>query len=696
MGQRWAGMVVALPTSAGNRIAPGRDPAPLRWDGTVGGLPTRDVKGIPPVMPSAPSRARRLSAGLALVLSAALGPAVPARADLPVAPPEGLVYGAGAADAIAGRYLVVLKNPAAVAATAQGLVGDKVTRMYGGLAAFSAHLSPLEARRLAANPAVSLVEQDRTVRIDTTERNPTWNLDRIDQRRRTASRTYTPTDDGSSVHAYVIDTGIRISHLDFGGRAHYGYDFVDGDRTAQDCNGHGTHVAGTIGGARFGVAKKVQLVAVRVLDCDGFGTLEGVVDGVNWVTEHAIRPAVANMSLGAGHSSILDYAVSRSIASSVTYAVAAGNDNRNARSYSPADVPAAITVGATDRRDRRASFSNYGSTVDIFAPGVAVWAAYNLADDIIARLSGTSMASPHVAGAAALVLDANPSWSPAKVRDYLVRRSTTGRVTKRGSGSPNRLLFVTAPPAAPVIRTTTVLPANLRVAYRAQLSLTAARRGSWRLLEGRLPAGLRLSTSGLLSGTPTAPGSTVVTIGFTDYVPTTTHRGLRVTVRLTPPTITTTTLPSGTANQAYSASLSSGGRVGTWSLVGGTVPAGVALSASGTLSGSPLASGSFGVGVRFTDAWHQSVVRTLPLTVVTGTDLMLADGSVGVPYTDTLAGFVPAGAWTVASGTLPDGLSLAPDGSISGTPTGTETQAVTFANVNGGVTRLATLVIDVR
>jgi subtilisin family serine protease len=485
-------------------------------------------------MPPVPSWARRVTALLALGLLPTFLSAVPAYAThIAAGPvsvqPEGVVLGADSPDAIPGRYLVMLKPAAGLGATARSLAGDRVGKTFDGISGFSARLSAVEARRLAANPAVSFVEQDRTVHIETaTQRSPGWNLDRIDQRKVKLSKTYTPTDDGSSVHAYVIDTGIRISHWEFAGRASYGPDFVDNDLVSADCNGHGTHVAGTIGGTVYGVAKKVRLVAVRVLNCDGFGDLEGVLDGVNWVTQHAIKPAVANMSLGAAHSDSLDIAVARSIASGVTYAVAAGNENRNAKYSSPADVSTAITVGATDIRDKRATFSNYGSTMDLFAPGVNIRSAYALADNIVATMSGTSMASPHVAGAAALVLDANPSWSPKMVRDYLVRTATTGKVANRGARSPNRLLFITAPPKAPVIKTRSLAPASVGSAYRSQLALTASRRGSWRVIGGSLPAGLHLSAGGLIYGTPTAAGSRWVTVGFTDFVPTTGIRTLIV------------------------------------------------------------------------------------------------------------------------------------------------------------------------
>jgi subtilisin family serine protease len=366
------------------------------------------------------------------------------------------------------------------------------------------------------------------VSIAATQRNPEWGLDRIDQRSATLSKTYTPMADGNTVHAYVIDTGVRITHTDFGGRARYGYDFVSNDATASDCNGHGTHVAGTIGGTRYGVAKKVQLVAVRVLDCQGSGTLSDVIRGVQWVTRYAARPAVANMSLAGSYSPALEAAVQASINSGITYVVAAGNDNINATNTSPGGLPSVITVGATDRKDKRASFSNYGRVLDLFAPGVNIRSAVAASNTATAVYSGTSMASPHVAGAAALALDAFPSMKPAQVRDYLVTKATTGRVAAP-AGSPNRLLSLPAPAAAPVIVTTGVtVPAEQ--AYSEQLTLKTARRGWWSVAAGELPAGLKLSTSGVLSGTATVPGTATVTVRFVDYVPNIVTRTITVEV----------------------------------------------------------------------------------------------------------------------------------------------------------------------
>lgn len=241
---------------------------------------------------------------------------------------------------------------------------------------------------------------------------------------------------------YVIDTGIRITHKDFGGRAAYGWDFVGNDKSAGDGNGHGTHVAGTIAGARYGVAKKAKVVAVRVLDNDGAGTTAQVIAGIDWVTRNAKKPAIANLSLGGYYNAQLDAAVRNSIRSGVTYTVAAGNDGLPAALYSPADVREAITVGASDRKDAKAAFSNFGSALDLFAPGVSITSASYASDTGRATFSGTSMASPHAAGAAALYLADRPKATPAQVAAGLVALAATGKVSGRGLGSPNRLLQV--------------------------------------------------------------------------------------------------------------------------------------------------------------------------------------------------------------------------------------------------------------
>ncbi|GAB7049813.1 S8 family serine peptidase [Catenuloplanes indicus] len=406
------------------------------------------------------------------------------------APATGAVLQDGAPGAIKDSYIVVLRDDAATGRSAH-VAGDLAKR-YGGkvrasfssaVRGFTTEMSRTAARRLAADPAVKFVEQDRRVRISGTQSNPTWGLDRVDQRNLPLSRSYTSTS-ASNVTAYVLDTGVRISHQDFGGRARHGWDFVDNDAVADDCQGHGTHVAGTVGGTAYGVAKDVKLVSVRVLGCDGSGSYSQIIAGVDWVTRNAAKPAVVNMSLGGSASASLDDAVQRSINSGVTYVLAAGNDNRDACASSPARLPAGITVGATESNDARASFSNWGGCLDLFAPGARILSAARTGDTATATMSGTSMAAPHVAGAAALVLGANPLATPQQVRDALTGAATTGKVTG-ANGSANRLLF-TGTATAP-LTVQTPAPATARcdrfesltdVALPATSKLTVANCGS--------------------------------------------------------------------------------------------------------------------------------------------------------------------------------------------------------------------------
>jgi subtilisin family serine protease len=407
------------------------------------------------VMRHARRRLTAIGAMACAALAASLVSALPAGAA-PAA--EGPIQYEGAANAVADSYIVTLKAGEAKAGSAKGRAlakkyGAAIERTYTkALNGYAIEASESEAKRLAADPAVASVVQNRTFTVAGTQPSPpSWGLDRIDQRNLPRDNSYTyPDSAGQGVTAYIIDTGVRITHSDFGGRASYGYDAVDNDNTAQDGNGHGTHVAGTVAGNAYGVAKKAKIVGVRVLNNSGSGTTAGVVAGIDWVARNAVKPAVANMSLGGGADSTLDAAVRNAVASGVTFAVAAGNENVDASTRSPARVGEAITVGATTSSDARASYSNYGSILDLFAPGSSITSSWHTSDTATNTISGTSMATPHVAGAAALYLAGNPTATPAQVSSALTSAATTGVVTSPGTDSPNRLLYVgsggTTPP----------------------------------------------------------------------------------------------------------------------------------------------------------------------------------------------------------------------------------------------------------
>ncbi|MFD0259677.1 S8 family serine peptidase [Kitasatospora indigofera] len=392
-------------------------------------------------------------AAVAAALALGAGGALPAAASAP----EGVVRSAGAPGTIPGSYLVLLKAQDVRTVAGQGAAltahyGGSVRRTFGSaLHGFSAELSERQARRLAADPAVAEVVQNRKVSLEGSQpAPPSWGLDRIDQKRPPMTDRFDyPVTAGRGVTAYIVDTGVRISHEDFGGRASYGFDAVDGDAEADDGHGHGTHVAATVAGAGHGVAKQASVVAVRVLDDGGEGSIEGVVAGLDWVTAHAVRPAVVNLSLGSDPDDVLDAAVRNSIATGLTYTVAAGNEGVDASEHSPARVATAITVGATASNDRAAWFSNYGPLVDLYAPGVDITSAGRAYDEDSTTMSGTSMAAPHAAGAAALYLADHRTATPAQVAAALTSSATVGSLHMLPEGTPDRLLYTGALPARP-------------------------------------------------------------------------------------------------------------------------------------------------------------------------------------------------------------------------------------------------------
>ncbi len=379
------------------------------------------------------------------------------------------------AEAIPGQYIVALK-PGSGGNAVQELIGKSggslLYRYDTAFQGFAAKLSPQAALALLSDARVRYVEQDGVARLSAEQSGAPWGLDRLDQADLPLDRRFRYGGDGAGVHAYIVDTGVRTTHQEFSGRMGQGANFAgeggpapggglvgevgkivggvlgggggdeDGDQPDySDCNGHGTHVAGTVAGSRYGVAKAATVHPVRVLGCDGSGSMSGVIAGVDWVTKHAEKPAVANLSLGGGASRSLDEAVQNSIEAGIVYVLAAGNEDQDACNTSPARTPEAITVGASTKKDARADFSNWGSCLDIFAPGTEIESAWHTGDSASKSLQGTSMAAPHVAGAVALLLQAQPEATPADIADKLMAHSVGGKISGL-KGSPNQLLQV--------------------------------------------------------------------------------------------------------------------------------------------------------------------------------------------------------------------------------------------------------------
>ncbi|MEU1387918.1 MULTISPECIES: S8 family peptidase [unclassified Nonomuraea] len=355
-------------------------------------------------------------------------------------------------DAITGQYIVVLKNTAPSVREEAGQVardhGAGIRRVYHTvLQGYAAEMSADQAARTARDPRVAYVEQDAEHHgSDTQTDPPSWGLDRVDQRNLPLDHGYTYTTLASGVTVYVLDSGLRTTHTQFQGRASIGVDEVGDGRAGQDCLGHGTHVAGTVGGKDYGVAKGVRLVAVRVLDCDDSAATSSIIAAADWITGHAVRPAVVNMSINGPVSRSEDTAINRSIAAGVTWVVSSGNKNADACGNSPGDIAAAIVVNNSDSTDTRRSDSNYGSCTDLFAPGTGITSAWKSGDTATNTITGTSMAAPHVTGAAALWLSAHSTASPADVQAALVAAATSGKIRKPGRNTPNLLLHTLAQP----------------------------------------------------------------------------------------------------------------------------------------------------------------------------------------------------------------------------------------------------------
>ncbi|AHG91357.1 peptidase S8 and S53 subtilisin kexin sedolisin [Gemmatirosa kalamazoonensis] len=568
----------------------------------------------------------------ALVLAACQGdPTAPTvTTDRALTPAVPSLSVAARGQAIPGRYIVILQRgavpnvaaaAASIAASQHGRLGSVFTDVFEG---FVVDVDDSSAVQIGRDRNVLAVVPDMAVGIDASgvQAGATWGLDRIDQAALPLTTSYAYATDGTGVTVYIVDTGINYAHTDFGGRAKAGYDAVTSGGTAADCNGHGTHVAGTVGGTKYGVAKAVSLVGVRVLDCTGSGSSSGVIAGLDWVVKqkqaNPTRPMVVNMSLGGGISTALDNAVTSLTSAGITVVVAAGNSAADACTESPAHVPAAITVGATNKLDGFASFSNYGTCVDLNAPGVSITSDYYTSTTATAAMSGTSMASPHVAGAAALYLSKYPTATPAQVSSALTTNATPNKITTLGAGTPNKLLYVgflgavVSANAAPTA-TITAPAAGASVTQGTSVTFTGtgtdpedgALSGAslvWTSsINGQIGTGTSFSTTTLSAGTHT------ITLKATDSkgASATATRSITVVAPAPPP-------PSSTAPVASF----------TWNCTGMLYPHQCAFDASTSTAGAAIASYT----------WNWGNGRTETKTAATTKNTWAATGT----YTVTL------------------------------------------------------------